>query len=160
MTDDAGDRSLPQHTSYAGSHFNDVDVDPIVKGQSRWHRVPACRQAMTASKCTCVYPVSSGPLMTMHSNDLPTFSGVHVNWPLAAAPHSTPAATVLISSGKLCSSLRADNTMCFCKDTALLRLLTPDERHPGHWLSELQPDLPLISHCLCATDAEHLSIAG
>lgn len=29
--------------------------------------------------------------MSMHTIDLATFSGVHVNWPLAAAPHSTPA---------------------------------------------------------------------
>ena len=47
-----------------------------------------------------------------------------------------------------------------CRKIRQCKSLTPDERHPGHRLSELQPDLPFVSHCLCATDAEHLSIAG
>ena len=39
----------------------------------------------------CVYPVSSGPDMTMHSRLIRQFSTVQVKLPEAAAPQSTPA---------------------------------------------------------------------
>ena len=37
-----------------------------------------------------IVPVRRGPDMNMQSMDLPTFSGVQVKWPEAAAPHRTP----------------------------------------------------------------------